>query len=676
MTAKILVVDDEPQFERLLRQRLRTGIRERRYDLTFAQNGLEALEILAADPQFDIILSDINMPKMDGLTLLGKIKESGKQIRAVMVSAYGDMSNIRMAMNLGAYDFVTKPINFEDLEITINKTLEEVELTRKAALAKELELMNEKLRELDRMKSQFFTNISHEFRTPLTIISGMIAQIRENPERWFREGLKMIERNSEGLLQLVNQILDLAKLEAGKLQLNLVQADVIPYLKYLLESFQSLAGKKNIRLDFQNSDPELVMDFDPERLLRIVSNLVTNAIKFTPPGGRVLLKAEMEKSKAGDKCPDHLFLAITDTGIGIPEGRLPFIFERFYQVDSSSIRHGEGTGIGLALTKELVQLMKGEIQVESREGAGTTFRVILPVSRSAARVAVVDSPGAKEERKKFLLAGEEEELPIPAKSCRPASTSDSGGDRPTVLIAEDNPDIVEYLRSCLESNYELLITYDGQAGIARAIEEVPDLIVSDVMMPVKDGFELCETLKTDERTSHIPIILLTAKADQESRLQGLTRGADAYLAKPFDKDELNVRLEQLLALRRRLQERYRDLEALPYSDDEAIQQEDAFLQKVRREVEKNIDDEDMSIAGLARAIGVSRAQLHSKISALTGRSPSVFVRTIRLHRAKELLKNSGLNISQIAFEVGFRDPAYFSRTFSEEFGYSPKEARK
>jgi YesN/AraC family two-component response regulator len=262
-----------------------------------------------------------------------------------------------------------------------------------------------------------------------------------------------------------------------------------------------------------------------------------------------------------------------------------------------------------------------------------------------------------------------------AAETRPLESPAEEEERVSILLVEDNLDVRTYVRSCLEDKYVLWEARNGQEGIDMAIEQVPDLVVSDVMMPEKDGFELCESLKSDIRTSHIPIVLLTAKADQESRISGLRYGADAYLAKPFNREELEVRLEQLLENRRKLQERFRHADSGEGAEDEAIRQEDAFLTRVREQLEENLDDENLGISGLARAIGVSRAQLHNKIKALTGQSPSVFVRTIRLRKARHLLLTTDLNVTQVAYEVGFRDPAYFSRTFSEEYGHSPKETR-
>lgn len=653
MTIKILVVDDEQDVERLILQRFRKQIRSEAFHFVFAQSGAQALEIVAQDDHIDMVLSDINMPGMNGFEFMDKLSEVNPSLKVIMVSAYGDIKNFREAMKRGAFDFITKPIDFEDLEAAIKKASPDIKVRRKAT---ELAQKNEQLRDLDEMKSRFFTNIAHEFRTPLTIISGMANQIKENPAQWLEKGIKMISRNSDSLLNLVNQILDLRKLEAGKLQLHLVQGDVMQYLNYMLESFQSLAESKDLQLHFLPGGSALYMDYDAEKLLRIVSNLLSNAIKYTPEGGNVYLMV--------DQVANSVQIRVKDTGVGIPTDQLPFIFDRFYQVDDSATRLGEGTGIGLALTKELVKLLEGDIRVESAPGKGSTFSVILPIRQNAA-LTKVEQPQLEH----FIP-----QAPEKAEVISHLEVSEK--ELPSLLIVEDNLDVVQYLITCLEGLYRLEVAKDGQEGIEKAIELVPDIIISDVMMPRKDGFELCETLKTDERTSHIPIILLTAKTDDDSRISGLKKGADAYLAKPFNKQELIVWLEKLLELRRRLQERYSSLENMMPGGDAAMQQEDEFIQKVRQAVEANLDDEDFGIVQLCRAVHLSRAQVHNKIKALTGDSTSIFIRNIRLHKAKAVLLKSDLNISQVAYEVGFRDPKYFSKTFFEAFGTLPGEWRK
>ncbi len=528
---------------------------------------------------------------------------------------------------------------------------------------------SERLKELDLVKSRFFTNISHEFRTPLTIISGMMDKIEEHPEKWTEKGRKMVRRNSNNLLNLVNQILDLRKLESGKLELNLIQSDLIIYLKYIVESFQSYAEGKDIQLHFQTERSEVIMDFDPEKILRIVSNLLSNAIKFTPEGGDVFINTSIEKVETENIQGSIFNIQIRDTGIGIPPDKIAHIFDRFYQVDDSSTRRGEGSGIGLALTYELVKLMNGDIEVSSRPGKGTLFTLKIPIQTQAPLALAKDDLFDQKEISQTLATINFEELETTTILHYDPSL-------PSLLIVEDNPDVRQYLIACLEDQFQLYIAKDGEEGIDKAIEHIPDIIISDVMMPRKDGFELCQKLKTDERTSHIPIVLLTAKADQDSRISGLERGADDYLTKPFNKKELFVRLKNLLKIRQKLQERYSSLEALSPTQEIALQQEDEFITKVRTVIEENLDDETFGIAELCKAVAMSRTQLHRKIKALTNRSTSLYVRSVRLQKAKYLLKNSDLNIAQVAYEVGFSNPNYFSRIFSEEFGIPPTYFRK
>ncbi|HMQ88117.1 MAG TPA: ATP-binding protein [Flavilitoribacter sp.] len=544
--------------------------------------------------------------------------------------------------------------------------------TKKIRRDKEtIEKQAEKLLELDEAKSRFFTNISHEFRTPLTIISGMIDQIREKPDSWLERGHKMIKQNTEGLLNLVNQILDLRKLESKELKVNLVQGDVVKYLRFISESHQSYANSKGLRLHFLAAEPEINMDYDPEKLLRIISNLLSNAIKFTPEGGNVYFHID-RKNK--DRQP-ALSIRVEDTGSGIPEDQLPHIFNRFYQVDDSSTRYGEGTGIGLALTIELVRLLDGKIEVKSQVGKGTTFYLNLPISEKA-QIRDGHDPDFREGRSNMENAIVEPALVNPHMDLHSGVTQDvasDGYEKPTLLIVEDNPDVQQYLIACLEGTYQIILADNGRVGIETATEQVPDLIVSDVMMPEKDGFELTDTLKKDERTDHIPIVLLTARADTDSRISGLEKGADAYLAKPFEKRELLIRLEKLLALRQTLQARY-----ARFSPEEngAAGFEDPFLQKFYALVEKELANPDLDMVRLCRSLGMSRSQVFRKLKALTGKSASLFIRSIRLQKGRQLLADSDLTVSEVAYEVGFTSLNYFSAAVFEEFGIRPSATRK
>ncbi|MBX2873047.1 MAG: response regulator [Saprospiraceae bacterium] len=516
----------------------------------------------------------------------------------------------------------------------------------------------ERLKELDQVKTQLYTNITHEFRTPLTVISGMADQVLENPEDWFRKGLTMIKRNSRQLLGLINQMLDLSKLEAGSLPVHLIQDDIVQYLKYLVESMHSYAESKDIRLHLLPGAASLQMDFDPAKIQAIFLNLIGNGIKFTPEGGDIYITVlESQKSEHGSS----LELKVKDKGVGIPADQLPHIFDRFYQVDDSSTRKGEGTGIGLALTRELVKLLGGRIEVESQEGEGTEFTVSLPISRIAEIGAALSEPQEVGPRSE-LIPGE---LPLAATAIM------ENPELPFALLIEDNKDVLQYLAACLQGQYRLEKATNGREGIEKALNLVPDIIISDVMMPEKDGFEVVATLKEDMRTSHIPIILLTAKADLDSRLEGLERGADAYLSKPFEKQELEVRLRKLIELRQQLSARYSTLNPSGAPTTKAEAQEDSYLQELKQAILSLLEEGEFTIPYLCRAMGVSRTQLHRKLKALTGKTTSQVIRTVRMHRAKELLQQSELNVSEVGYAIGYDSPSHFSQEFAKEFGQAP-----
>ncbi|MBK8955963.1 MAG: response regulator [Saprospiraceae bacterium] len=571
---------------------------------------------------------------------------------------------------LGAYFWIRRlQLEREHLEVEVNARTEQIRHDKEL-----IEQQAAKLKTLDEIKSRFFTNISHEFRTPLTVISGMATQIRQQPGQWLENGMELIQRNSQQLLSLINQILDLRKLESGALTINLIRSNIIPYLRYIAESFVQLAHHKGLRMHILAKDDTIDMDYDPEKMMHILSNLLSNAIKYTPPPGDIYLQIDLQHSETGR---EQLLVQVKDSGEGISTEALPHIFELFYQVEDLATQKPQGSGVGLALTKELVQLLNGRIEVSSKPGEGTTFSLTFPITREA-RIQEGHYIPSVEIVANSSVSPEIEIMP--AADVTPSTsfgTRKIGYDKPSLLIVEDNADVRLYISSFLDPHYHLLLAKDGQEGIELAIEEVPDLIVSDVMMPVKDGFALCETLKNDERTSHIPIVLLTAKADFESRLSGLRRGADAYLSKPFEQEELLVRLEQLLALRAKLQARYRNPSfAESPADSEAVQAEDTFILKLRQLVLDHLAEEDYGIVHLCRAIALGRTQLHNKIKALTGQSTSEFIRTVRLNKARELLQTTDLNVSEVSYEVGISNPAYFSRIYSEEFGEAPRETRR
>lgn len=533
------------------------------------------------------------------------------------------------------------------------------QLNRKLAIAEA-----RRLRDLDEVKTKLYTNITHEFRTPLTVIKGITDQISGHAKE-----KKLIQRNSEQLLELVNRLLELSKHEAGQLKLNYIQADILPFLRYVTESFHSYAINQKINLNFYADAAPIIMDFDREKILRILSNLISNALKFTPEYGKVLITAKRKEGQISQKqASEYIEIQVKDTGIGIAANQLPHIFERFYQADATPTRRAEGTGIGLTLTKGLIDEMKGNITVSSKKGEGSLFTIQLPITNQAPR-------------EEAIL---QESWPIPhhltaqiEEEAQPhTSTSDQGNGQPLLLLVEDNADVMHYLTSCLQGSFRLMYAKNGQSGIDQALQQVPDIIISDIMMPEVDGMELCRRLKTDERTSHIPIILLTAKADQDSRVEGLEKGADAYLAKPFDKKELLVRLNKLIELREKLQKRYQGFGAISIKRNQNFQQEDDFLEKVKQTIEDNLDNEHFDVQQLYRSIGVSRIQLYRKLKALTDQSPAQIIQQIRLYHARELLSSSDMTIGEIASRTGFKDQSYFTKKYKEAFGELPSEISK
>lgn len=511
---------------------------------------------------------------------------------------------------------------------------------------------NRRLKDLDQLKTKLYTNITHEFRTPLSVILGMTDSIASHPKE-----TSLINRNARSLLQLIDQLLDLSKLDSGKIEVEMIYSDLVAYVKYLVESFFSMATGKRIRLSFESASEEMFLHFDEHKMQHIIYNLLSNAIKFTKPGGKILASLDFQDSA--------ILLSVKDTGIGIPDKDKPYLFDRYYQVKhkkESTKNYIAGTGLGLAFTKELIDLMGGSIKVSSRVNWGSEFIVRIPSS---------DQPKMNSQ---FKINNETATLidSIPV-------TSDQLDDqKPNVLLIEDNDGVAQYIKTLLKEDYYLQWAINGQEGIDLAIQQIPDIIITDVMMPEKNGFEVTDILKNDDRTSHIPIIVLTAKADMKSKLEGLEKGADAYLAKPFQKKELMVRIKKLLELRSQLQKHYSIAESLDENKAPIKEptKEDLFLSKIHDIIDTNKQNSDLPIQFIAREMTMSYVQLYRKLKALTGITPVSYIRKYRLQVAMNLLRTTDMNVSEIAYEVGFNDPNYFSRVFKTEFGNSPLDYRK
>lgn len=594
----------------------------------------------------------------------------------------------------------------------------------RARIKHELELEHlhaEKLEEINRMKSRFFSNVTHEFRTPLTLIMGPIQQIfAYDVAGKFKEQCNVIMRNSQKLYQLINQLLDLSKLEAGFMPLKARQENIIPLLKEYILLFSPLAERKQIELHFSVvNDPNNGSGFfdvylDQEKFEIIISNLLTNAIKFTPEGGIVELSVrkhiqmqntDYEKNRkdtqsgkkimnslpsiswskqkdqpleSTDAEPSKKFvhgfieIAVRDSGIGCPTECIDKLFDRFYEVKIDDMHRHEGTGIGLALTKELVELHSGVIFVESVYGKGSTFFVRFPLGTDHLNENEIIIEPVDYEHDDYFPATMSDEI-TDWQTVENVKTSSPRKKLPIVLIIEDNLDFRKYLCDCLGNDCQVIESNDGTQGLHLATEIIPDLIVSDVIMPGIDGFEVCRRIKTTESTSHIPVILLTAKASEESKIAGLETGADDYIIKPFEIKELKVRMKNLIEQRKQLRIRFNRIQGLKPEEIATTSVDEKFLHKALTILEQRMSDLDFSVEDFARDIALSRVQLHRKLRSLTGQSTSEFIRVVRLNRAAQLLKQNHESITQIAYLVGFNSSSYFSRSFCKHFGVSPSE---
>lgn len=551
----------------------------------------------------------------------------------------------------------------ERLEATVRARTAEISQQNHtlAAQRDEISAQADQLRALDQEKTRFFVNITHEFRTPLTLMLGPAEQIAaDSREPATRQQAELVQHHAQRLLLLINQLLDLSRLEAGQQALHLARGEVVSFVRGVVSPFELLARQRGIGYTFEADPPALAGAFDADKLEKVLANLLANAFKFTPAGGVVAVRLRGE-TPPEPASPLWVELTVRDTGCGIAPADLSHVFDRFYQADSSPTRAHEGTGIGLALAKELVELHGGTITLTSEVGRGTSVVVRLPLAgaSSSPAAAVGSSPTATPAPAELAA------LPVfePELTAAPPAA-------PLLLVIEDNADVRAYLRTILAADYQLIEAKNGAAGVAVAIEHLPDVVLTDAMMPSLDGFGVCRALKQDERTSHIPIVLLTAKADLPSKLQGLHTGADAYLTKPFLRAELLAQLRNLVRGRQQLQATYRHrMAALPPPDLPTAEQ--AFLTKVHQVVERFLDDETLSVETLSRELGLSRTQLHRKLKALTDQAPGDLIRLIRLRRAHELLAASRATVAEVAYQVGYGNPANFSTSFSRHFGYAP-----
>lgn len=510
--------------------------------------------------------------------------------------------------------------------------------------------------EANKAKLQFFTNISHELRTPLTLIADPVNYIihDDNLNSQQRSMLQIVQRNVLVLIQLVSEILDFRKVQNGKMELRLSDFNLAESMKQWIKLFSASAQKKHITISMDAPDT-IMLRADQDKIERICYNLLSNALKYTSEGGEISLMAKEEGGR--------VMISVADNGCGISSDELPYIFDRFYQAKNA----GRGTGIGLAIVKAFTELHHGEVSATSIEGKGSTFTIYIPVRQKG---EVTNQPTEKIEQ--LVEPSSAEEVPNQARHIdeliQPYQT-----DKPEVLIIDDNIDIRTYLRSVLSEKYNVSEAADGKVGLELARKIVPDIVLSDIMMPVMDGLAFCQQLKTDKAISHIPVILLTARSLDEQRAEGYEHGADAYLSKPFSLRLLLSRIDNLIESRKKLNQTW----SKGVEDDEigniSNEIDKSFLKQLRKIIQENLANSDLSVEQIGDEIGLSRVQLYRKVKALTGYSPVEIVRKARLTRARHLLQTTERTVSEVAYAVGFSTPSYFSKCYKDEFGENPKK---
>lgn len=551
----------------------------------------------------------------------------------------------------------------------IEERHEEIQTQNESLIQKNLELekqateikrMAEEIKELNEVKLRFFTNISHELRTPLNLIIWPLEEMLEKKvsAEQLDEKYNLMHKNALRLIKLINQLLDFRKIETGTLQLRLEHKNIIQSIQDTFDSFKDWAQRAHIHYSLESNVEQLQMLYDEDKLEKIISNLLSNAFKYVSENGTIKVSVALQLTN--DESRAILSICVQDDGEGIPEDKLAFIFNRFYEGNPAKI---PGSGIGLALAKELVELHKGQITVTSRVNEGTTFEVKLPTEVEPAlplvlpeKVKLIDQnyDDATNEQLYVTAQGSVDTLPI-------------------LLIVDDNEDIRNYISKRFGNLYHIEIAENGKVGIEKAIEIVPDIIISDIMMPELDGFELCKQLKSDERTSHIPIILVTARSGDEAQLKGLTIGADDYITKPFKLDILQLKIKNILFTRRKLKEQFAKNPHYVPDTSQVSTADEAFLKKAVAVIEENLDNSEFDVESFSEYFNMSRRNVLRKLKGITGLSINEFIKNIRLKEAYRLLMQGELNVAEVAYSVGFSDQKYFSKCFKEHFGKSPSE---
>lgn len=544
-----------------------------------------------------------------------------------------------------------------------NKKLEDTNL-QISEQKREIEEMAIQLHEADQSKLRFFMNISHELRTPLTLILGPVENMFDLvTEPVAKNLLQLVKRNSLRLLRLVNQLLDLRSLETGNMKLRLIHTDIQEYISKIFSSFNYMAQRHNVSYTFNCNTDKIETNFDPDLVDKIMYNLISNAFKYTPDGGSI----EIQLSIANNQ----LLIAVCDSGIGIPLDKQNYIFNRFYRIEGPATRKESGTGIGLSLAYEMAQLHNGKLTVNSEPGKGSVFTFTLPLDLKGEIVSENIFLEGVSKYPHITADIENEELFIGVRQNKPDEETERN--LPLMLIVDDNPDIISFLNMMFNSSFNVLLASNGKDGLNLAREYVPDIIIADVMMPVMSGLEMCRTLKVDEQTSHIPVIMLTARVEDEQQLEGLETGADDYIIKPFNPSLLKRRITNLLESREKLRTQFTSEPEKDIAKLATNKTDKGFLEKLSNAIETQMDNPNLDGDLLAKTLGMSKSSIYKKVNALANVSINIFIRNLRLRKALEILKNSDMNISEVAFRVGFSDHSYFTKCFSEYFGFPPSK---
>lgn len=544
----------------------------------------------------------------------------------------------------------------------------------------------QQLHESDQAKINFYANVSHEFRTPLTLILGPVNQLLKQsntPEDLLKIQLGIVKRNADRLKRLISQLLNISELDNGKVRLSVRELDIVSFVKGIVSTFQYIADKQLIKYTIDSNQPSFFCFFDPDKLEKVIYNIVSNAFKFTEENGKITIRMLVSE---GRECyeklgfslnghPSKIFfmMEVKDTGCGISQKDLPHIFDRFYQVNDSK-KKSIGSGIGLALSKQLIEKHHGQIRADSTLGEGSSFLFLIPVDKgSFSKNEILEDVHANGVSSNKFLSDNEWLDHGQGKSDGKYSTSRG---KPKVLLVEDNVDMQMYIQANLQESFDIVLANNGKEGFELATKVIPDMIISDIMMPIMNGVQMCKLLRQETRTSHVPFIFLTAKTDRQDELLGLQQGAEDFISKPFSVDVLEMKVSNILKRRKELQTRIRELGLSVSQDDHISKLDEEFLKKLRNIIEDNILDPEMNAEILAKHMGFSRSHLYRKIKALTGQNITEYIRTYRLQKAAELIRKKEANVSEIAYQVGFNSLSYFSTSFKKHYGSSPQNFEK